>query len=173
MEIELKYQELKKSPQITVGDIIRCEAFAYGIAYPKWRKEISVGWTERDYKAHLREGLRREIAVDSYELSRGEALFLVLSMEIVETIEPEDMVEDGRYIGINVKCIRLVSNNKLSRDSERIFFTLHHPMSCLDMSEKRCLDTNRKNIEIVGRLDLPIHWEEKVDYENDDTEKSF
>ena len=165
MEIELKYQELKESRQVTVGDIIRCEAFAYGIAYLKGRKEISVGWTERDYKTHLREGLRREIAVDSYELLRGKALFLVLSMELVEVTLPEDVQEDTRYIGVNVKCIRLVSDNKLSRDSERIFFTLQHPMSCLDMSEK--------NIEIVGHLDLPTYWDEKAKYDKDDVEKSF
>ena len=164
MEIELKYNE-QKHTQITVGSIIRCEAFAYGITYSESCKGISVGWTERDYNAHLREGLRREIAIDSYELLRGEALFLVLSMELVEVITPEDVEEDERYIGVNVKCIRLTLNNKLSRDSERIFFTLHHPMSCLDASEK--------NIEIIGHLNLPTYWKEKADYDNDDVEKPF
>ena len=168
MEVELKYQELKKSSQITVGDIIRSEAFVYGIAYPKEKKEVSVGWIESDYKVHLREGQRRGIAVDAYELLRGKALFLVLSMQLVETIPPEDVSDNDRYIGINVKCIRLTPDGKLSRDSERIFFALYHPLSCIDMSLE-----NRAKIEIVGHLDLPIFWKEKVDYENYEVEKSF
>ena len=160
MEIELKYQEAKDSSRVTIGDIIRCEAFAYGITYPEMYQEVRTGWKENEYKAHLREGLRRGIAVDSCELSRGKALFLVLSMELVETTFPVDVEENTRYIGINVKCIRLTGNHKLCRDSERIFFTLYHPMSCLDASEK--------NIEIVGHLNLPVYWNEKTENENGD-----
>jgi len=167
MEVELKYQELKKSSQITVGDIIRCEAFAYGIAYPKTSKEIFVGWIESNYKGHLQEGQRRGIAVDAYEPLRGKALFLVLSMELMQSILPEDIwtEEETHYIGINVKCIRLTPDEKLSRNSERIFFTLHHSMSCIDLSER--------NIEIVEHLDLPIYWHEDIDYDKNDVEKPF
>ncbi|MDU1890289.1 MAG: hypothetical protein E6767_06325 [Dysgonomonas sp.] len=164
MNIPLNILKIEKSLKITTGDIIRCESFTYGIFYPKAQKEIFVGWAKREYEAHLRQAIKQGNGIDSYDQSRGNASFLVLSMELVETQLPEDVEEDTRYIGLNVKCIRLTSNNELSRESERIFFTLHHPMSCLDPGEG--------NIEVIGHLKLPIYWNEKSDSENA-TEKAF
>ena len=152
--IIFEFQQIEKS-SINVGNVICCEKFVYGIFYPNQQNEIFVGyWSENIFKAHLREGLKRKIAIDSYEKARGKALFLVVSMELIEVSMPEDVQEDQKYIGINVKCIRLENNNKFFHNSERIFFTLHHPMSSLSIEEDE--------IKIVGRINLPTYWNEKI-----------
>ncbi len=83
MEIALTFQENRESQQITIGDIVRCKDFSYGISYKESQQGISVGWTESNYKAFLRAALKSGNGLDAYDLSRGDALFLVLSMELV------------------------------------------------------------------------------------------
>lgn len=150
--------------QFTAGDIIYCEAFAYGISIPDRNNEVFIFKSEAIYTSFLKQYLRNAKGVDAYDRLRGEARFLVLSVELAETILPEDVAADSRYLGINVKCIRLSENNALFRDAERIFFTLYHPMSCLDLNER--------DITVVQSLDLPIYWQE-TNKPGDLTEQPF
>lgn len=164
IEITFEFLQIEKS-SINVGSVICCENFIYGISYPGHNKEIFVGYnSENSYKAHLHEGIKRKIAIDSYDKTRDKALFLVLSIEMVEVILPEDVQEDQKYVGVNIKCIRLNSNNRLFYNSERIFFTMHHPMSSISVEEDK--------IQIVGKIKLPIYWNVEIK-DRDVVEKSF
>ncbi|GEM_PF-3388902 len=137
----------------TVGDIISCKAFCYGIYLKDKENEIAIFRSEGNYQNFLLQYTKDKTGTDAYDPSRGEAWFLVVSMEIAEVTFPNDVEEDTRYLGVNVKCIRLATEYSLCRDAERIFFTLYHPMSCLDLKEE--------NPEIIRHLDLPVYWKQK------------
>lgn len=160
--MKITYVKKERNKYITVGDIISCKAFVNGISNVS-TSEIQVGFPEEVYPFHLKTRLKQGQGEKAYDLSRGEAFFLVLSMEIVEVILPDDVERDTKYIGINLKCIRLIDDVFL-RESERIFFTLNHPMSCLDLVDR--------NIKIIGHLDLPIFYDEKSN-NSTTVEKSF
>lgn len=150
--------------KFTTGDIISCKDFCYGISMIDRNNEVLICNSEKKYQSFLRQYIKAEKGLDAYDLSRGNALFLVLSMELVETTLPDDVEEDSHYLGLNVKCIRLKKDNSLVHDAERIFFTLYHPMSCLDL--------NKSYIDVIKHLDLPIYWNEQS-HLRDGVEKPF
>jgi hypothetical protein len=151
LRIVMRMNQSRSSPgRLTVGDIIRCADFHWGL---RWNNdssgEVMVAWRDRSYPAYHVQAGSGTVAHDP---TRGAALFLVLSIGLVEVSGPDDMFPGNHRLSREVRGIRLTSDRQFSRGSERIRFALDEPLSVVR--------PNEENIEVLGFTELPISWDE-------------
>jgi hypothetical protein len=87
-----------------------------------------------------------------HDTTRGEALFLVVSVELTEQSGPEDVCPGNHRLSREIHCVRLSPDMRFSPGPERIRFALDEPMSVARPKEG--------SIEVLGFTELPISWDE-------------
>jgi hypothetical protein len=162
-----RYQTLPRPLRFTIGDVIRCPAFRWGMK-KNWRyrapSERAVTVALRDPESCIRCKHRQDEIVEAHDESRASALFLVTAITLQEITGPEDIGAPPR-LSKSVQCVRLTADGWLKEDAERVSF--HEDPESLARPEP-------DEIEVVGYASLPI-WgpgaaEWKVESEADATQ---
>jgi hypothetical protein len=143
------YTQRSDPPRLAVGDIIRCPAFEFGFCFFDNPTEVMVAWRNLsfpDYPATVGNGTL------AHDPTRGLALFLVTSIELIESTGPDDSFPGNHRLARDVRCLRLTDDGSFTADAERIHFMLNEPMCVAQPDED--------DLEVVGYAELPINWEE-------------
>ncbi len=148
-----KYDQPSIPARLSVGDIIRCSRFRWGLRNPK--AELSVGWSK---SCDVKYWVKHYGWQESHDSSREEAAFLVVSITLDEAIGPQDVELNNHRLGRVVECLRLTDDFILESSAERIKFYLDEPMSLIRLKEQ-------EEIEVLGFAELPVSWEDPSERE--------
>ncbi len=149
----LKYDQSSIPARLSVGDIIRCSRFRWGLRNPD--AELSVGWSK---SSDAQFWVKQYGWQESHDPSREVSAFLVVSIKLDEALGPQDVELNNHRLGRVVECLRLTDDFILEPSAERIKFYLDEPMSLIRLKEQ-------EEIEVLGFAEFPISWENPAERE--------
>ena len=144
-----QFSATREPRRFSVGDIIRCEHFRWGLRFAS-ADEITVGWTDVSYPEYHAKNGNGELAHDE---TRAMAPFLISSVKFVDGEGPADLYPGNHRLSLKIQCWRLTDDFALVPVPETITFDQHEPMSVAQPPES--------NIELLGCAELPISWDER------------